>query len=444
MEPRVARDLDATAGRQQPAYPNLLDEGEAARLRPVLEAVVRRRQEVVSQWYQRYARYFGDSRSLSNSEFVDLFVSALYRILDPLMEGNREQFAHQTIRLGELLIQRRMPSAEAFACLALFQESARFVFPVNPPLYAIHGALEHLNLELASLIMAAYFSSHAAVAGERLAAEDRVQSRLPASGRRCFHGLVGSNPSMRELYRNIEVVGQSRGTVLIRGETGTRKSIIARAVHQCSARAREPFVLLNCGMLPRDLIEGELFGWPDRGGEYLGILRAAHGGTVFLNEITEIGLETQSRLLRAIRCGTLRPVGSQREHPLDARIIAATSRDPVQAVISHRLNPKLLECLSASTLEIPPLRDRSDDIPSLVDHFIAFFNRRFDRAVVGISHDAIRAMMRYSWPGNERELAATVEEACIFTDSALIGLENLPPPIGEPIFFRRAASVQSG
>jgi transcriptional regulator with AAA-type ATPase domain len=442
MDSRFATQIQRVSASGQPSRSvRLLADRQVAQLRPLLEAIVRRRDEVVPEWYQLYARRFGERRSLSKAEFVHLFGVALHRIFNPLIEGNWKQFAHESIRLGERLIERRMPSAEAFACLGLFQESAQFVFPLNPPLFAIHTALEHLNLELACLITAAYFSSHAAVAGERIAIEDRVESRL-ASGRTRFHGLVGSNPSMRELYHDIEAVGRNCGTVLIRGENGTGKSVIARAVHECSGRAGERFAALNCKALPPDLIESELFGagrGPDS--EYLGILRAAHGGTVFLNEITSIGLRTQGRLLQAIRRGTVRPVESAREHPLDVRIIAATSRDPAEAIASHRLNPRLLDYLRASVLEIAPLRDRRDDLPLLVEHFIAFFNRRFDRAVAGVSVDAIRAMTRYPWPGNVRELAATVEESCIFSESPTIGVEHLPPLIGESAFGRRAARV---
>ena len=209
-----------------------------------------------------------------------------------------------------------------------------------------------------------------------------------------------------------------------------------------AARNKAPFIAFNCAAIPKDLIESELFGYK-RGAfsgantEYPGLFRAAEGGSLFLDEITEMGAETQSKLLRAIQERSVRPVGSTREIPVDVRLIASTNRDPEAAVRSHVLREDLYYRLQANVLRVPALRERLDDVPLLVDYFIALFNDRLGRNIVttGIEEQALEAMSHYQWPGNVRELANAIESAMTFGTDALIGLEDLPPPISriEPL-----------
>jgi transcriptional regulator with PAS, ATPase and Fis domain len=241
---------------------------------------------------------------------------------------------------------------------------------------------------------------------------------------------------MRALYQRIEAAGKTRGTVLIIGESGTGKELVARALHEAGARPEVPFIAFNCAAIPKDLIESELFGYrkgafSGANTEYLGLFRAAEGGTLFLDEITEMGAETQTKLLRAIQERAVRPVGSTRESPVDVRLIASTNRDPEEAVGSRILREDLYYRLQANVLRVPALRDRLEDVPLLVDYFIALFNDRLGRTIVteGIEQTALRALCKYKWPGNVRELANAIEGAMTFGTDTLIRLEDLPPSI---------------
>ncbi|MGO9060522.1 MAG: sigma 54-interacting transcriptional regulator [Candidatus Binataceae bacterium] len=353
--------------------------------------------------------------------------------LTALVEGNVGKFASEVIGLGELLVERRVPLIEAVASLGLLCESAHAVSPGNSSLpAAIYTAFGKLSYVQVMLLTTAYFSSQAALAGERIAALERRAARLAANRRTRFNGLVGASPPMRELYQRIEAAGQ---TVLILGESGAGKGLVARAIHESGPREHRQFVALNCAAFPKDLIESELFGYTrdalyGAGGECLGIFRAADGGTVFVDEITEVEAETQRKLLRAIVGRTVLPVGSSREQPVDVRVIASVNSNPLEAIARGGLHQELYDRLQASVIEIPPLRERRDDIPLLVEHFIARCNQSFDGAVLGVSPEALQAMMEHSWPGNVRELSDVIESACTFGDAQLISLEHLPPTIG--------------
>jgi two-component system response regulator AtoC len=254
---------------------------------------------------------------------------------------------------------------------------------------------------------------------------------------------------MRRLYDRIEAVGQTRGTVLIIGESGTGKELVARAIHECGQTPSTPFVALNCAAIPRDLIESELFGhkrgaFSGANTEYLGLFRAADGGALFLDEVTEMSAETQSKLLRAVQERTVRPVGSTSEIPVDVRVIASTNRDPEEAVRSGQLRQDLYYRLQAGVLHVPPLRERDEDIPSLIEHFIAVFNEKLKpRTIVqGVNEDAMAAMKSYSWPGNVRELSNAIEGALTFGRSPWISFDVLPSALAGNI-GKSAAAVAS-
>jgi len=247
-----------------------------------------------------------------------------------------------------------------------------------------------------------------------------------------FYGLVGSNTAMRQLFRRTEAVAATRSTVLIVGESGTGKELVARAIHQCGAQ-RGSFVPLNCAAIPKDLVESELFGhrrgaFSGANADHPGLLRAAHGGTVFLDEITEMSPELQAKLLRAIQERAVRPVGSTHEIPIDVRIVASTNRDPVEAARTGRLRADLYYRLQVNVLEIPPLRDRADDIARLAQYFLKRLNGRDEgsRFLEGFEPDTMSALQTYDWPGNVRELGNTIESAFTFGSSLTITLDDLP------------------
>jgi transcriptional regulator with PAS, ATPase and Fis domain len=269
-------------------------------------------------------------------------------------------------------------------------------------------------------------------AGTEVPLASTASISLPPTHR--FHGLVGATAAMRQLYQRIEAAAATKSNLLIVGESGTGIELVARAIHECGPRRERPFVALNCAALPQDLIESELFGFK-RGAfsgatvEHLGLFRAAEGGTLLLDEITEMSAETQSKLLRAIQERAIRPIGSIREEPVDVRVLSSTNRDPRRAVAEGDLREDLYYRLQACLLTLPPLRDRREDIPLLVDHFIAVFNEELGRNFEGIEPQALDAMLKHPWPGNVHELCSAIEGAFTSGAGPLIKLSDLPPAV---------------
>ncbi|MGC2758667.1 MAG: sigma-54 dependent transcriptional regulator [Candidatus Binatus sp.] len=400
--------------------------------------MLERLEQVVEHWYQLYALHFGDTRSLSEPEFRDLFYTALSRNTKDLIEGDMDRYAIDTIRTGELLCERNVPFAEIIASLHLYEESAYTAFPTDPrpplEIYTTFDKLSHIRM---ILLADAYFRSASASAGARIQALERQATLLARDKRSIFHGLVGSTPIMRRLYERIEAAAGTRGTILIVGESGTGKELVARAIHECGPEPSAPFVALNCAAVPKDLIESELFGYrkgafSGANADYLGLFRAAEGGTLFLDEVTEMAAETQSKLLRAVQERTVRPVGSTKEMPVNVRLIASTNRDPEEAVRAGNLRQDLYYRLQAGVLSVPLLRERSDDIPLLVEHSIEFFNEKVHPRIPvrGIEEEALAAMLEYPWPGNVRELSNVIESAFTFGGSPMIRLQDLPANVG--------------
>jgi transcriptional regulator with PAS, ATPase and Fis domain len=320
----------------------------------------------------------------------------------------------------------------------LFEESAALYFrhklsilAKGPDIMLVFDKLSHVRM---ILLAQAYFGANEAQHVARTRSQERELSRLDPELRRVFHGLVGGSASMRRLYGRIQAAAPGRASILIAGDSGTGKELVARAVHDCGPDHKQPFIAVNCAALPKELIESELFGhkrgaFSGATGEYLGLVRAADGGTLFLDEITEMLPETQAKLLRALQERRVRPVGSTTEHEVDVRFIASTNRDPAEAVAEGRLRDDLYYRLKVHTLTLPPLRDRLEDVPLLVQHFVDLFNERYPRHVKGIEEPALGAMMSYSWPGNVRELMNAIEVAFAYGRSEKIALEDLPSEI---------------
>jgi DNA-binding NtrC family response regulator len=244
-------------------------------------------------------------------------------------------------------------------------------------------------------------------------------------GRSHLPELVGTAPSMRRLIRTIESLRHNESHVLIHGESGTGKELVARAIHRASPRCEETFVPVDCGALPETIIESELFG--NQRGAFTGaigapgLFRVAHGGTLFLDEIGEIPASVQSKLLRALQHKEVRPVGASEALPVDIRVICATHRDLASMVEEDRFRRDLFYRLNVVRVEIPPLRERREDVPLLAHHFLRK-HRREGAPPVGIEPAALELLGRYEWPGNVRELENEVESAL-----ALSPGENLRP-----------------
>ncbi len=411
----------------------LLRDSELEDLRPLLRLIVDRLDEVLDGWYSAYSAYFGNARSLSRPEFFEAFKPCLRDSLGAMLEGRVIEYSARISRLAEMLAERRVPFTEVALSLHMYEDSAFAIFPEclrTLQMFRVFDKLSHARL---AILAESYFRVWSATAGTRIEELESDAGLLPSDERSVFHAIVGSSPAMRRLYDHIEAAAQVRGTVLLVGESGTGKELVARAIHESALAPGDPFIAVNCAAIPRDLIESELFGY-QRGAfsgansHFLGLFRSAEKGTLFLDEVTEMSPETQSKILRAIQERTVRPLGSTRELPIDVRLIATTNRDPEEAVKSGQLRQDLYYRLQANVLYMPPLRARVEDIPLLVEHFIKLFNSRMRRLspVTGIEDNALQAMLNYPWPGNVRELSNAIETAMTFGRRTVIDLEDLP------------------
>ena len=244
-------------------------------------------------------------------------------------------------------------------------------------------------------------------------------------------GIVGRSPRIAQALTLADKVARHPSTVLITGESGTGKELIARHIHDASPRASRPFVAVNCAAIPEALLESELFGHA-KGAftgaitERQGLFEEAHEGTLFLDELGDLPVALQVKLLRALQEGEVRPVGDNASRSVDVRLVAATARDLESDVAEGKFRADLYYRINVVRIHLPALRDRSEDVPELVRHFVDRFNRRLGLHVTGVSPAAMRALVEYPWPGNVRELENVVERAMVLTDGPQLGVEQLP------------------
>jgi DNA-binding NtrC family response regulator len=248
---------------------------------------------------------------------------------------------------------------------------------------------------------------------------------------RGFGPLLGASPLMQEVYQFIELAAASSAPVLITGETGTGKELVARTIHQMSARAKGPFVAVNCSAIPETLLESELFGH-ERGAftgaleRRAGYFELADAGTIFLDEIAEMSPALQAKYLRVLQDGVIRRLGGKNERAVDVRVVAATNRDPGQAVQDKALREDLYYRINVLNISLPPLRRRQEDLPLLVEAFIAEFNQKYERHIKSLDDAAMAGLREHAWPGNVRELRNVIERAVVGCDEDLITPEFLP------------------
>jgi two-component system response regulator AtoC len=246
-----------------------------------------------------------------------------------------------------------------------------------------------------------------------------------------FKNIISKNEKMLDIFEVIKKVAPYKSTILITGESGTGKELIARALHYNSDRSERPFIPVNCGAIPENLLESELFGhvkgaFTDAIRTKKGLFEEADGGTLFLDEIGELPQQLQVKLLRVLQDGEIRRVGESKSIQIDVRIITATVKDLIKEVSEGHFREDLFYRLNVLPIPIPPLRERKEDIPLLVHHFINKYSHSMNKNVVGIAPKALDALMQYKWYGNVRELENTIERAIVLTDQENIELENLP------------------
>jgi formate hydrogenlyase transcriptional activator len=259
-------------------------------------------------------------------------------------------------------------------------------------------------------------------------------------GPRRFEQIIGNSPALESVLEQVEQVAPTDSTVLIQGETGTGKELIARAIHNLSARCGRPFIKLNCAAIPFDLLESELFGH-ERGAftgaiaQKVGRFELADKGTLFLDEVGDIPPGLQPKLLRVLQEQEFERLGSTRTHQVDVRLVAATNRNLADMVKRNEFRSDLYYRLNVFPLSLPPLRERREDIPALVEHFVEIYVRRMGKQIENIPPETLSALASYEWPGNIRELQNFIERSVILSSGAV-----LRPPLAE---LKRCPEVQS-
>lgn len=327
----------------------------------------------------------------------------------------------------------RMPRMDGLTLLRQMREEGMDAPVILITAYgSVETAVEAMKYGASDFIIRPFENQVVEVAVQRALDASRMRSEnvyLRQQLESDWHEFVGQSEQMQRVYHAIKRVAPTQATVLIIGETGTGKELAARALHKASGRSGL-FVPINCAAIPAEMLESELFGYvrgaftgasKDRPGRF----EVADGGTVFLDEITEMPIELQTKLLRVLQEGCVERLGSNRSIPLDFRLVAATNRDPLDAVESSRLREDLYYRLNVFSLELPPLRERDGDIALLSRHFLETKARSLGRSIPHLPGEAIRQLQAYAWPGNVRELENVIERALILADEK-IKLSDLP------------------
>ena len=352
------------------------------------------------------------------------------------------QAALAAVRAGEvelLVTDLRMPELDGLALLDAARRAVADLPVIVMTAYgAVDSAIESIRKGAFHYLTKPFKLEELQLFVDRALA-DRALRREAAElkrelrGRGALHELIGASAAMQRVFAVVERVARTDVSILITGETGTGKSALARAIHHASARAAGPFVMVNCAALPEPLLESELFGhvkgaFTGATADRAGLFAEADGGTLLLDEIGEMSPGLQAKLLHVLESGQIRPVGSTRERAVDTRVLAATHRDLHQRIQDGTFREDLLYRLDLVTIELPALRDRREDLPALIEHFVAHARQRHPAAhALGFGRAAMARLLDHAWPGNVRELAHVVERCVLLGDAPEIGDAELPP-----------------
>ena len=336
-----------------------------------------------------------------------------------------------------ILLDLKMPGMDGLEALTFFKEQDPEVMVIMITGYPdVETAVKAMRLGVYDYISKPFTPPELRLVVER-ALEKRSLSleneyfRQQLGVRNHSDQIIGQSKPMQKIYAMIRKIAPTDSTVLVIGESGTGKELIAKAIHAHSLRKDKEFVAVDCGALVETLLESELFGHVK--GSFTGAtqtkhgsLELANGGTFFFDEVANLSLNMQSKLLRVIQEREIKPVGSERKIPIDVRIIAATNQDLRTAIKEKTFREDLYYRLSVFPIHLPPLRERNEDIPQLVEHFVKKHNKRRKKLAVTIAEETMGRLMGYSWPGNIRELENTIERALILTDDGMILPRDLP------------------
>ena len=372
-------------------------------------------------------------------------------VVHPLAEGDSfwESLSLEAIDLV-LASPKRMPKpeSETISSIRALPDAPEIVLltekdePEERAMFLASGALAVINTSVAPVMIEQELAS--LIERVRESSMIRFRADQPPDKNR-LSDFITLSPAMQKLMTIARQVVTVDSSVLISGETGVGKEWLARAIHKEGPRSSGPFVPVNCGAIPESLLESELFGHEEGAftgarKSHRGYFETAHSGTIFLDEVAELLPSLQVRLLRVLQDRKIRRLGAEREMEIDARILAATNRDLDREIREKRFRADLYYRLGVVTLEVPPLRERSEDVPDLVMNYLGVFRNRLSRDITRIRSDALRVLVKYDWPGNVRELINVMERAVLLSTGKEITLEDLPAPITGGVEYYLAPS----
>ena len=395
-----------------------------------LEPLLKHRREFLGAWREVCEAELGSMLELESTDFDGVFERELERLEDEEVRRAPGLLEATLQATASVLLRRGVPLSHLLAMCAYSGHAAGVA--LGPSLTS--ETLRALS-ELEAIRAAAYsraYQVHSDPRRPRLA-QPLVPLRRTAGDRPASkdYGIIGTSAAVRRLRAAVEMAGQGFASVLITGEPGSGKELVARAIHEVGGGSRARFISVRCAELPNHLIESELFGhvrgaFAGAAAEYPGLFRSASGGTLMLQELTELSPEIQAKLLRVLERRAVVPVGATAETPVDVRLIASTSRDPADSVAAGQLRPELYYQLQGQSIHVAPLRERREDIPLLAEHFLASFCHRRCGCIWGLSQRALEVLMSAEWPGNVRELRGVIEHAVSTGESGLIQVADLP------------------
>jgi transcriptional regulator of acetoin/glycerol metabolism len=390
-----------------------------------------RLQPFLGAWYRSYQSDLGPRARLTRDEFQSLLGKEIERLAEPGALASTETVDAALRPTAASLARRGIPLADLLAAVALEDRAASEA--LGPTVYGpLAPALARLERERSRVYRQVYLQLGETAGRPCVAAADGADPfPAPHASPPDVHGIVGDSPEIRAMLEAIQAAARARRDVLVWGEPGSGKRLVARAIHAAGGGDRGRFVAVECAALPRHLGESELFGhavgaFAGASAEYAGLLRAADGGTLLLEEIGDLAPDLQAALVRTLEERAVRPVGSARTIPIQLRLIASSARNPLDLVTEGRLREDLFHRLQPYSVTVPPLREHRSDIPLLVEHFLAGFCHRRAGCVWGVTDEAMDALMAAPWPGNVRELRQVIEETVFTGTSNWVRIEDLP------------------
>ena len=380
-----------------------------------------------------------DDESIIHEVLTDLLSPEGYQ-LEISASGKEALVKHQSESFDLILLDLLMPGLSGLDVLQeLIKIDPLAVIIIITAYGSIESAIKAMKMGAFDYIQKPFKHEELLLAIKRGIQHRRLQEenlRLKTELQRQynFQQIIGKSKAMAKVFELIKAAAPTRSTILIQGESGTGKELVARAIHQNSDRTKQPFIVVNSGSLPPDLLESHLFGhvkgaFTGAVAEKEGLFEAAHRGTIFFDEISSLNLETQAKLLRVMQNREFMRLGGTKTIKVDVRVIAATNTDLEILIQQKQFREDLYFRLNVIKIELPPLRERTEDIPLLVHHFLKVYGEENNKEILGLSDDVWEILENYDWPGNVRELENAIERAVVLTQTKLITKDLLPPSL---------------